>query len=68
VVQKHRRKADAELKPSKQRAIISIASYRKLAKDYISPDEKVIERLEFLEKFCRIVIRKGLESYASEIS
>ena len=41
--------------------IVSIVEYRKLLNDYTNPDELIIKRIEYLESFCRNVIRIELE-------
>ena len=47
--------------------LISIEEYRKLMKDQISTDERIKERLTYLESFCRNIIRPELEKlYESE--
>ncbi len=43
--------------------IISIAEYRELLKDTTSTDEKILERLRYIEAFCRNVIKIELEKY-----
>jgi len=43
--------------------IISVEEYRKLVQDSITPTEKVMERLRYLEAFCRNIIRLELEKY-----
>ena len=46
--------------------IISIKEYRELLKDEITSDEKILERLEYLEPFCRNIIRPELEKILKE--
>jgi hypothetical protein len=41
--------------------IITIKEYRELLKDEISSDEQIVKRLEYLEAFCRNIIRIELE-------
>lgn len=48
-------------------AIIPIARYRELTGDYTSTDARVIERLQYLERFCRIIIQTELDKYATTI-
>lgn len=38
--------------------------YRKITNDYISSEEQIKKRLEYLEALCRNVIRDELEKYA----
>jgi hypothetical protein len=42
-------------------AIFSIKEYRELLKDEVSSDEQIIKRLEYLEAFCRNIIKIELE-------
>ncbi len=46
--------------------IVSIAEYRKLLNDTKSSDEKIVERLEYLEAFCRNIIRGELEKWSKK--
>lgn len=46
--------------------IVTIAEYRKLSGDKFSSDQKVLERITYLENFCRIVIQSELNVYAKE--
>ncbi len=46
--------------------IISTKEYRELLKDEISTDEQIIKRLEYLESFCRNLIRPELEKILKE--
>lgn len=41
--------------------VISIDEYRKILGDSISSDEKIVQRLQYLEGFCRNIIRKELK-------
>jgi len=43
--------------------IIPIAEYRKILNDIETPDEKIVERLQYLESLCRNIIRIELEKY-----
>lgn len=45
----------------KQNAIMSIEEYRKELSDFTSTDEKIVERIVFMEAMCRNVIRIELE-------
>lgn len=42
---------------------ILISEYRKLTKDQISSDDKILKRLQFLEAFCRNVTKLELKNY-----
>ena len=44
--------------------VVSVAEYRKLLNDYKNTDEKIRERIEFIERFCRKIIRSQLKIYA----
>ncbi len=46
--------------------MLSIEKYRKVLNDYETPDEKVRERLEFLDALFRNVIRLIKENYERE--
>lgn len=46
--------------------IIPIAEYRRLLNDQESTDEKIIERLQFLEALSRNIIRMELDKYLKE--
>lgn len=46
--------------------IIPIARYRKLTGDFSSTDARVIERLQYLEQFCRVIIQTELDKHAEE--
>jgi len=46
------------------RAIISVEQYRKRTKDNDSPDELIIQKINFIEKLCRHVIKTELNQYA----
>ncbi len=43
--------------------IITIEEYRALLQDWTSADEQISKRIEYLESFCRNVIRLELQSY-----
>lgn len=42
---------------------ITILHYRTLLNDHASTDEQIAKRIEYLEAFCRNVIRIELEGY-----
>jgi len=46
--------------------IIPIAEYRRLLKDDTSTDEQILNRLEYLESFCRNIIRNEIKTYVSK--
>ncbi len=41
--------------------LVSIAEYRRLLGDHVSTDERIRERLQYLEAFCRNIIRPELQ-------
>ena len=43
--------------------VITTDEYRKLLDDHTSTDEQIAKRLEYLEAFCRNVIKLELEQY-----
>jgi len=47
----------------KNNTIIPIAKYRHLLNDSTSTDEKIAERLQYLEALCRNIIRFELEGW-----
>jgi len=46
--------------------LVSIDEYRRALGDLRSSDEKVAQRLGYLEAFCRNIIRLELETYANK--
>jgi hypothetical protein len=44
-------------------AIIPITKYRKLTGDYASPDARILERIRYLEQFCRAAAQAELATY-----
>jgi hypothetical protein len=50
--------------PVQNGGIIPIARYRKLTGDFTSTDARVVERLQYLEQFCRVIIQTELDKYA----
>lgn len=42
------------------RAIISAAKYRQLTGDHSSTDDRIVERLAYLEQFCRAIIQREM--------
>jgi hypothetical protein len=47
-------------------AIMSVEEYRKDLGDYVSTDEKITERIRFMEALCRNIIRIELEKVREE--
>jgi len=43
--------------------VVSITEYRRLTGDKTSTDERIVERLQYLEAFCRNVIKNELKKY-----
>ena len=46
--------------------IMKIEEYRKILNDQTSSDEKIKQRIEYLEALCRNVIKKELEEVFSK--
>lgn len=46
--------------------LVSVAEYRRLMKDDVSTDERIVERLRYLESFCRTIIRAELDAYSKQ--
>ena len=46
--------------------VVSVAEYRKMLGDYKSTDERIVERLRYLEAFCRNIIKPELKTYANK--
>lgn len=47
-----------------KKGIISVDEYRQLVGDYTSTDERITERLQYLESFCRNIIKPEIKKYA----
>ncbi len=45
--------------------VITTDEYRRLLNDHTSTDEQIAKRIEYIEAFCRNVIRLELERYVS---
>lgn len=45
--------------------IISIGKYRKLTGDYVSTDARILERLQYLEQFFRVIVHSELDKHAT---
>lgn len=50
-----------KVSPDGSATLVSIAEYRRLLGDYVSTDERIRERLQYLEAFCRNIIRPELQ-------
>lgn len=50
--------------PLNDGGIIPIARYRKLTGDFSSTDARVVNRLQYLEQFCRVIIQTELDKHA----
>ena len=48
--------------------MITIEEYRKTLNDYVSSAEQIKKRLEYLEAFCRNIIKIELKDYVKTIS
>jgi len=47
-------------------SIIPVERYRRLLGDRISSDEKIMQRLQYLEALCRRIIRAELKKHVQE--
>ena len=45
--------------------VVSVAEYRKLLGDHQSTDERITERLRYLEAFCRNIIKPELKTHVA---
>ena len=45
---------------------MSVEEYRKILNDQVSPKEKIVQRLQYLEGFMRNVIKSELQNYVKE--
>ena len=52
-----------ETNPKNSELLVSIAEYRKLLKDDVSTDKQITARLQYLEAFCRNIIKLELQKY-----
>ena len=43
--------------------LVSVDEYRELFGDWLSTDEQIIKRLQYMEAFCRNIIKPELKSY-----
>lgn len=46
--------------------MLSVQEYREILKDSVSSDEQIKKRLEYLEAFCRNIIKDDLEKYVAQ--
>jgi hypothetical protein len=46
--------------------VITVPEYRKILDDYTSSDDQIKQRLQYLEAFCRNIIRDDLEKYVAQ--
>lgn len=53
---------------SENNGVVSVEEYRRLLNDYQSTDERIRERLQYLESFCRTIIRAELKRFRMKIS
>jgi hypothetical protein len=54
------------VKPEGSKTIVSVAEYRKILNDHTSSDQRIIERLQYLEAFCRNIIKPQLQTYVQQ--
>ena len=52
--------------PTEDGGIIPIAMYRKFTGDYTSTDVRIIERLQYLEQFCRVIAQTELDKHVAK--
>ena len=48
-------------KSDKSKSVISVEEYRQLTNDFISSAERIEERVQYLESFCRNIIKPELK-------
>jgi hypothetical protein len=51
----------SKVKPKGSNTVVSVEEYRKLLGDFTSSDERVEERLQYLESFVRNIIKPELQ-------
>lgn len=54
------------IQSSEGATIVSISEYRQLIGDHTSTDKRIIERLQYLEAFCRNIIKPELQTYVRQ--
>lgn len=47
--------------------VISVDEYRSLVNDFVSSEDKIITRINYLTAFCRNMARTELDSYVNKI-
>lgn len=47
--------------------MLSVAEYRKMLNDYVSSEENIKQRINYIEAFCRRIIKNEIQGYAKEI-
>ncbi|OGZ65183.1 MAG: hypothetical protein A3C50_03020 [Candidatus Staskawiczbacteria bacterium RIFCSPHIGHO2_02_FULL_43_16] len=52
-----------DFNPKSSETIVSVAEYRKILGDTTSTDKSITKRLQFLEAFCRNIIKLELQTY-----
>lgn len=50
----------------KNETLVSVAEYRRLLDDNTSTDAQVVERLQYLESFCRSIIKPAIQIYENK--
>ena len=55
-----------EVSPKKSETLVPVAEYRQILDDSTSTDERIIERLQYLEAFCRNIIKPELQTYVKQ--
>ena len=48
-------------KSAKSKSVVSVEEYRQLTNDFTSSAERIEERVQYLESFCRNIIRPELQ-------
>lgn len=55
-----------DFNPKSGEMVVSIAEYRQLLSDTASTDKQITKRLQFLEAFCRNIIKPELQIYDNQ--
>jgi len=50
----------SKVKPKGSKTVVSVEEYRELLNDFTSSNERIEERLQYLESFCRNIIKPEL--------
>lgn len=45
---------------------VTVLEYRKMLSDYVSTDEQITKRLQYVEALCRNVVKSELQTYLSK--